>query len=436
MMVRLLFVAVLATTCSTVFAAEDGKFRVESNLKAAAAKADITPPVGTKAFGHSRDTSAIRDRIDAGVLLLDDGTTKAALVTSDLIEVWDELGKILRAEISKKTGTPPNNIMVTASHNHSAAEWKRDTEYGRHVVTSIVAAAEKAAKEMRPVTIGYGVDQIDFNVNRRKVINGRAVVRMNFEGPCDHRVKVLRFDDGKSLAPVAVLMHAVCHPCVFTWGDKLSPPYPNGYPQISGDFPGEAQRFVETVYGDKTKALFLQGCAGDIRPNLPGFPYRCGDEADIRWTGRSLGCAAVRAADKMAIREEVAKRPNLYQIRCANKLLMLPGKERLVPFEIQALKIGRFLFLTMPGEPFVEYGLNLEKAIADRATTIVVGYANGTVGYIPTAEGHREGGYEPNYSPLKAESEKIILAELERLADRVLADVFESFAPIIWDKPK
>ena len=35
--------------------------------------------------------------------------------------------------------------------------------------------------------------------------------------------------------------------------------------------------------------------ATHIRPNLPGYPYRCGDEADIRWCGRDLGCACARA---------------------------------------------------------------------------------------------------------------------------------------------
>ena len=127
---------------------------------------------------------------------------------------------------------------------------------------------------------------------------GRAVVRLNPDGPCDHRVKVLRFDDGNSLEPMAILMHAACHPCVFTWGDRLTPPYPNGFPKISADFPGEAQTFVESVYSGKTAALFLQGCAGDVRPNLPGEPYRCGDEADIKWTGRGLGTAVVKAADR------------------------------------------------------------------------------------------------------------------------------------------
>src|SRR5438046_2528448 len=128
-----------------------------------------------------------------------------------------------------------------------------------------------------------------------RVTHGKAVVRLNPDGPNDTRVKVLRFDDGRSMAPMAVLMHAVCHPCFFTWGDNVSPPYPNGYPKMSADFPGEAQRFVEKVYDGKTKALFLQGCAGDIRPNLPGYPYRCADEADIQWAGQDLGSAVVRA---------------------------------------------------------------------------------------------------------------------------------------------
>jgi neutral ceramidase len=94
---------------------------------------------------------------------------------------------------------------------------------------------------------------------------------------------------------------------------------------ISADFPGEAKGFVEKVYGGRTRALFLQGCAGDVRPNLPGHPYRCGDEADVRWAGRNLGTAAVRAADRLAVREELARRPNVYPIRCASKVVELPA---------------------------------------------------------------------------------------------------------------
>ncbi len=58
---------------------------VESNLRAGAAKVDITPPPDTPVIGHPRKTSGARDPIRAGVLLLDDGKTKAAIATFDLI---------------------------------------------------------------------------------------------------------------------------------------------------------------------------------------------------------------------------------------------------------------------------------------------------------------------------------------------------------------
>jgi neutral ceramidase len=60
-----------------------------------------------------------------------------------------------------------------------------------------------------------------------------------------------------------------------------------------------------------------------------------------------------------------------------------------------AMKIGPFLLFTMPGEPMVEYGFKLEKAIADRATPFIVGYANGNIGYIATAEAHKSAATSP-----------------------------------------
>ncbi len=404
-------------------------WKIESNLCAAAVKIDITPPADTKVVGHVRETRGARDPIRAALLILDDGRTKAAIATFDLICAWDELVLEVREAVSKATGTPAENILVASSHNHSGPGWTTDSPYCRQVIEKLGAAAAAASKQMRPVSLGYGEGTIHFNINRRRVINGRAVVRLNEDGPCDRRVKVLRVDDGRSLAPLAVVMHAVCHPCVFTWGDKWSPPYPNGFPRMSADFPGEAQRFVEMVYGAPTQTLFLQGCAGNIRPNLPGFPYRCGDEADIRWIGRDLGCEVVQTADRAAIREEMAKRPKVYPIKCASTSVELPGKRNSVRCQFQALRVGPLLFLTIPGEPFVEYAFQVEKAIADRAVPIVVGYANGGDYYVPTAEAFKEGGYEPNMTPLAPQSEPIIVKTLLALADRVIGDVFESFAP-------
>ncbi len=428
-MLPILICAVLTVRATCLLAEDAFQFRVESNLRAGVAKIDIPPPAETPVVGHVRPTNGVRDPIRAGVLLLANEHTQAAIVTLDLISASSEMVAALRDVIAQKTEIPRENILVAASHNHSGPGWSRESAWSREMVAKIGDATAAAVIEMRPVTVGYGEDRIDFNINRRKVINGRAVVRLNPDGPCDHRVKVLRFDDGRSLEPMSVLMHAVCHPCVFTWGDKLTPPHPNGFPKISADFPGEAQTFVETVYGLKARAMFLQGCAGDIRPNLPGEPYRCGDEADIKWTGRSLGCAVVRAADRSVVREELAKRKKIYSLKCASSVIQLPGKKEKLACEMQALRIGEFLLLTIPGEPMVEYGFQIEKRIADRAKVIVVGYANGHLGYICTHESYKSGGYEPNMSPLLPEAKDLILDEAGRLADKVLADVFESFKP-------
>lgn len=410
--------------------AQDGRFPVDSNLRAGAAKIDITPREtdGVLVTGHRRTVHGVRDPLRAGVLVLDDGETKAAIVTLDTIGAWEAMVKLARERIEKETGVPAANVLVAASHNHSGPDFEAGSPWGKELIDKLGAAAIEAAENMRPVSIGYGVDRIGFSINRRKVIDGRAVVRLNPEGPNDPRVKVLRFDDGRSLTPLAVLMHAVCHPCFFTWGDKGSQPYPNGYPKMSADFPGEAQTFVEMVYANQTNSLFLQGCAGDIRPNLPGYPYRCADEADIQWAGRDLGGAVVRTLARSVTREELKQRSSYYAIRVASAVVTLPGKEEQLQAELQAMKIGPYLLLTMPGEPMVEYGFKLEQAIADRAVPIIVGYANGYLGYIATADAYKVGGYEPSRSRLAPEAENIILDQLGRLADQVVGDVFESFS--------
>lgn len=418
--------------CQFVQAQEikDGQFPVASNLKAGVAKIDITPPdaAETKIAGHVRQVSGVRDPLRAGVLILDDGETKAAIVTMDTIGAWDDMVKDARAKIEAETGVPAANILISASHNHSGPGYIENMRWAADLIKKLGAAAKQAASAMKPVSVGYSEDRISFGINRRKTYDGRAVVSLNPDGPNDPRVKVLRFDDGTSLTPLAVIMHAVCHPCFFTWGDKGSQPYPKGYPRMSADFPGEAQTFVEMCYAQKTSALFMQGCAGDIRPNLPGYPYRCADEADIQWAGRDLGGAVARAASFSVTREQLRKRQTYYPIRVASEVIELPGKEGPVRSELMAMKIGPFLLLTMPGELMVEYGFKLEKAIADRATPIIIGYANGNIGYIATAEAHTVGGYEPNLSKLKPEAEVIILKHLGNLADRVVGDVFDSFS--------
>ena len=62
---------------------EDMPFKVDSNLRAAVAKIDITPPPGTPIVGHVRGYKGARGALHAVILLLDDGRTRAAIVTTE-----------------------------------------------------------------------------------------------------------------------------------------------------------------------------------------------------------------------------------------------------------------------------------------------------------------------------------------------------------------
>ena len=88
-------------------------FAVTSNLRAGVAKLEITPPPDTPVIGHPRPTKGARDPIRAGVLLLDDGKTKAAIATFDLISASDALVKAAREA----------RIEVHAMHPGDMAEW-------------------------------------------------------------------------------------------------------------------------------------------------------------------------------------------------------------------------------------------------------------------------------------------------------------------------
>jgi neutral ceramidase len=84
---------------------------------------------------------------------------------------------------------------------------------------------------------------------------------------------------------------------------------------------------------------------------------------------------------------------------------------------MQAIRLGPLALLSMPVEPFAEIGVVL-KAGSPFAATMVSGYSNGTLGYLPTAEAYPEGGYEIWVTPFAPEAAGIVVeAGLDLLAE-------------------
>ena len=61
--------------------------------------------------------------------------------------------------------------------------------------------------------------------------------------------------------------------------------------------------------------------------------------------------------------------------------------------EIQVIKMGRVALLGWPGEIFCDFGMEVKQRSAFHPT-YTIGYANGSIGYVPTPEAFEEGGYE------------------------------------------
>jgi hypothetical protein len=101
-------------------------------LRAGAAEVVITPPVGTLLDGYSgREDGAVgvHDDLHARALVVDDGTTSAAIVSCDLIGIDRRLVATIRERASAATGIPAANIMVAATHTHAGpAGLRRDLD--------------------------------------------------------------------------------------------------------------------------------------------------------------------------------------------------------------------------------------------------------------------------------------------------------------------
>src|SRR5262249_62373779 len=95
--------------------------RVEAAVRAGVGRAEITPPVGTPLGGYGnalipgRPATGTHDPLFAKALVLDDGTTRVAIVATDLIGTNPEITRRGAA----RTGFPPARLPLSASHTPS-----------------------------------------------------------------------------------------------------------------------------------------------------------------------------------------------------------------------------------------------------------------------------------------------------------------------------
>src|SRR5204862_7710685 len=122
-------------------------------LRAGAFAQDVTPthfPVSVNGGMSDRKATAAQDPLHARCLVLDDGTTKLALVVVDSCMIPRELIDAAKALAAQKTGIPAANMLVSATHTHSAPtvagvfQSDPDAGYAKYLTGKIAEGIEKA----------------------------------------------------------------------------------------------------------------------------------------------------------------------------------------------------------------------------------------------------------------------------------------------------
>lgn len=216
-------------------------------LEVGAAKVDVTP----MADQLPETMLGIHDPLYSRAIVIRDGDQTAALVTVDAGGVPTELWAEVTAALETEHGIAPDNVMIAATHTHSALRGVREGYAGL-----IIQSVEEALNGLQPARMGFGTGVTHLNINRNIIDpeTHRWWEGPNYDGVSDKTVGVMIFEtlDG---APIGVYYNYAMHAVLTGQMDM-----------ISADFPGAASTYLEDTMGDGTVALFASGAAGDQNP--------------------------------------------------------------------------------------------------------------------------------------------------------------------------
>ena len=221
--------------------------RSVSPLRAGAARVDVTPAQGEL----PKNSRGVLDRLYARAIVLESGGTTAALVTVDAGSIPDPIWQAATRQIEAELRIPTANVLLTATHTHSAGG-QRGQDYAEKIVQSVRLAHQRLA----PARVGYGTGESYINVNRQIIdpSTHRWWEGPNRAGPSDKTVAVLRFE-GLNGEPIAVYYNYAVHAVIAGQLD-----------QVSADIPGAASTYIEDSSDGRVVAVWSSGAAGDQNP--------------------------------------------------------------------------------------------------------------------------------------------------------------------------
>ena len=426
-MKQVLVAIIVGLACAAVARAE---------TRAGAAAVVITPPLGVPMAGYysARGAEGVHDDLHAKAIVIEQDGVKAALVVCDLIGMPQFIAEEARKLIASGTGVKGEMVMISATHTHTGPslpgrssreplEGAPDTakEYVRKLPSLIAQSVKEAEGRLTDVTamIGVGYEhRVGFN--RRFIMEDGTVGwnpgKLNPKivrpaGPIDPEVKVLAFN-GDGGNTIATYVNFAVHP------DTV------GGQEISADYAHTLSKILSKVKGESMVTVFANGTCGDINHVDVGTKEPQKGHGEAERIGTVLAGEVIKtyarmkpvAPGSLRAKSEVVKLP-LAQIKDgevevarrtslksdakflekvhAFKVLDVAARGgRPIEAEVQVIALGDDVaWVGLPGEIFVELGLEIKRRSPFRQT-IVVELANNSIGYVPTKRAFGEGNYE------------------------------------------
>ena len=374
-------------------------------MKVGASSGVIDVPLFTELYGYGpflgRRNRGVNDPLHCRAGSFFDGKQRVLIISNDLVTMSRSAARAVRAGIYKKTGTDPAGIMVCGSHTHSGPTISRgigwgelNVEFREQWITQAIARGVEAINDEEDVAMSGGVSPL-----REKL----GTNRVKENGPTDPDIRWVKFKRRDGSVKLLVHNHGM-HGVVF-----------GTIPLVSADWIGAANTLaIERKLAENV--IFLQGAEGNVNTEPccesleKGLPHlqrisrsyiaslesgfaggKAMPEESVAFVCRDFHLPTKPASPALLRQNAVALRDaqkgeNSY---LANRfeemaLYMEAGNSIEVHADLQVLRIGGLFVHAIPGEPFVEIGMELIRK--SPGFSMVAGIANGNCRYFPTRE--------------------------------------------------
>ena len=405
---------------------------------------DITPTtLGLPLAGYGQTDkrlhTTVYDNIYVSCVAIT-GTNNETLLLMSIDLINSGYHESVRKQISQTLGVPYENIMISATHTHSAPDPKSNLtdSYMGSVYIKILQAAQAAMEDRSPATISIGRTETEgINFIRHYIMNDGTYAGANFGSwssgikgyaeENDGELQIIRFTrEGEGKKDI-IMVNGQGHPLVTS---GVVSPY------LSADVVGAARTQVE--HQTKADFIFFLGASGNVNmgtrlPN-PSNPedhqefgrYMCEYIVDALDTLEPIDGGEVHTLqqtymgdvnremeDRLVDALHVQSYYNDTDRDTGNKLAWEMGFSSVyhaigivtrssimtdtLPIDLSVYSFGDISFTSAPYEMFAKHGMQIKEG-SPYAMTFVATCANGGVGYLPTEFAFEFGCYESHSS--------------------------------------